>query len=80
MVAGPGFEPAGASRVGAQTARPVIGIRFAVNRLRFPDRPQIFPVTRLGNSVAKQLNFTPKAEAPSLSQNRKWQISLYFPV
>jgi hypothetical protein len=26
------------------SARPVIGIRFAVIRLRFPDRPQIFPV------------------------------------
>jgi hypothetical protein len=27
-----------------QTASPVIGIRFAVTRLRFPDRPQTFPV------------------------------------
>ena len=30
--------------VRCQTASPVIGIRFSVTGLRFPDRPQIFPV------------------------------------
>jgi hypothetical protein len=39
-----GFEPPGSQSRGAQTASPVIGMRFAVTRLRFPDRSQIFPV------------------------------------
>src|SRR5680860_629644 len=35
---------------------------------------------RLGNSVRKQLNFLPKAEAPRSSRARKRRISLYLPV
>jgi len=34
---------------------------------------------RLGNSVSKRLNFTPKAEVPWLFQARNRRISLYFP-
>ena len=43
-VAGPGFEPGGRKSCGAKRRVPFIGIGFAVTRLRFPDRPQIFPV------------------------------------
>ena len=58
---------------------------------RYWDKGSLLPVSgsliarkfsllrRLGNSVAKRLNFPSKAEALWLSQKRKWRISLYFP-
>jgi len=71
MVAGPGFEPAGASGVAAKPRVPLLDKGSLLPVSRSLIAPKFSLLSRLGNSVGKRLNFLRKAEAPWLSQAPK---------